>query len=364
MPYCVLLEPIESFPVSRAVSGEKEWVVPNVFPKKDPRCYERMFTRRNVIIDDRMYGTKRGVTPDVPDYTLGPGCFGEFVIAPGFTTYAGQTIALILHPDETKSRKLAFKLQEVLESFLTPGETWGINVLNPNPQLVNLTASHAVRNIAESRASKKSFVEPPIHARGSLSKYDLPAVPSKVAQENVDAVTAAKKKYDHQWKVRGSKSDPNITDVESKNPVVANRQTHMYMETQTALVRCEEDRFYVTSSTQSVSDMATRLSQMLNVAPRDVVVSTQRIRGGFGGKELQSINTAALASFSCIVTGRPCRDALDRLLDFDIIGKRHEFEGSYSYSVRIPCHSLIDFAGVLILLFHSFINSLLFIRFI
>jgi putative selenate reductase molybdopterin-binding subunit len=65
--------------------------------------------------------------------------------------------------------------------------------------------------------------------------------------------------------------------------VVANRQTHMYIETQTALVRREEDRFYVTSSTQSVLDMSLRLSQVLNVAPRDVVVSTQRIGGGFGG---------------------------------------------------------------------------------
>jgi hypothetical protein len=169
-----------------SVPGAKEWVVPNVYPKKDPLCYERMFTRRNVIIDDRVYGTKKGLS-DVPDYTLGPGCFGEFVIAPGFTTYAGQTIALVLHPDETQSRKLAFKLQQVLESFLTPGKTWGVNVLVPDPKLVNLTASHAVRNIAESKASMKKFVEPPIHARGSISKYDLPAVPSEDAQHDVEA---------------------------------------------------------------------------------------------------------------------------------------------------------------------------------
>jgi hypothetical protein len=324
------------------VPGENEWVVPNVFRNKDPRCYERMFTRRNVIIDDRVYGTKKGVS-DIPAYTLGPGCFGAFVIAPGFTTYAGQTIALILHPDETTSRKLAFKLQHVLEGFFTPGKTWGINALHPNPRLVNLTASHAVRNIAESKASENKLVEPPIHARGPNSKYDLPAVPSGDTHESQPEydVEAAKQKYDKWW--TELRLDPNITYVESKNltsdseehePVVANRQSHMYMETQTALVRREEDRFYVTSSTQCVSDMSLRLSQMLDVAPRDVVVSNQRIGGGFGGKLFQSINIAALASFSCITTGRPCRVALDRQVDFDVIGKRHEFEGSYRVALN------------------------------
>lgn len=299
-----------------------EWVIPNVFPQNDPCCYERMFSRRNVIIDDRMYGTKNGFDVDcdnVRTYKLGPGCFGEFVIAPGFTTYAGQTIALVTHPDETTSRKLAFKLQQVFENFFKEGDTWQKNVLCPDPLLVNMTPSLAVRNISESKSSALQMVTPPVHARGPVSMYD-------------EEGEQGKNEYEAKWSEW--KKDTNITYVESERPVVANRQAHMYMETQTAIVRREEDRFYVSASTQSVSDMASRLSEMLHVAPRDVVVSNQRIGGGFGGKELQSINTAALAAFACIVTGHPSRIALDRQVDFDMIGKRHGFEGTYRAAVN------------------------------
>ena len=85
---------------------------------------------------------------------------------------------------------------------------------------------------------------------------------------------------------------------------------------------------------------------MLNIVPCDVlIVSTQRLGGGFGGKQLQSINTAPLASFSFIATARPCWVALDWQVTFNIIG--NEYGGLYKVAVSSDdtsmchCQSLV-----------------------
>ena len=47
--------------------------------------------------------------------------------------------------------------------------------------------------------------------------------------------------------------------------------------------------------------------------------------GGFGGKESQATQWAALAALAARMTGRPCKVRLDRDDDFILTGKRHDF---------------------------------------
>ena len=47
--------------------------------------------------------------------------------------------------------------------------------------------------------------------------------------------------------------------------------------------------------------------------------------GGFGGKETQAAQWAALAALAARKTGRPCKIRLDRDDDMSMTGKRHDF---------------------------------------
>ena len=51
--------------------------------------------------------------------------------------------------------------------------------------------------------------------------------------------------------------------------------------------------------------------------------------GGFGGKESQATQWAAIAALAARVTGRPCKIRLDRDDDMILTGKRHDFLADY-----------------------------------
>ncbi|MGL4494229.1 MAG: xanthine dehydrogenase molybdopterin binding subunit, partial [Beijerinckiaceae bacterium] len=61
-----------------------------------------------------------------------------------------------------------------------------------------------------------------------------------------------------------------------------------------------------------------------------VTVETRRMGGGFGGKETQANQTAALAALAAYATGKPCKLVLDRDDDFAMTGKRHDFLAQYA----------------------------------
>ncbi|HEU4518485.1 MAG TPA: xanthine dehydrogenase molybdopterin binding subunit, partial [Microvirga sp.] len=52
---------------------------------------------------------------------------------------------------------------------------------------------------------------------------------------------------------------------------------------------------------------------------------TRRMGGGFGGKESQATQWAAIAALAAQATRRPCKIRLDRDDDFVLTGKRHDF---------------------------------------
>jgi len=55
--------------------------------------------------------------------------------------------------------------------------------------------------------------------------------------------------------------------------------------------------------------------------------------GGFGGKESQATQWAAIAALGALVTGRPCKLRLDRDDDFKLTGKRHDFRSDWRIGV-------------------------------
>ncbi|QIG49676.1 xanthine dehydrogenase molybdopterin binding subunit [Nordella sp. HKS 07] len=107
-------------------------------------------------------------------------------------------------------------------------------------------------------------------------------------------------------------------------------QEHFYLEGQVAFAMPEEaGGMTVYSSTQHPSEVQHCVAKMLAVADAFVTCECRRMGGGFGGKESQAAQWAALAALGAHVTGRPVKCRLDRDDDMIMTGKRHDMRIDY-----------------------------------
>src|SRR5579872_7141244 len=107
-------------------------------------------------------------------------------------------------------------------------------------------------------------------------------------------------------------------------------QEHSYLEGQAALAVPGEGReFLVHSSTQDPTEVQHIVGRVLGIPDAFITVETRRMGGGFGGKESQACQWAALAALAAYRTGRPCKIRLDRDDDFAVTGKRHDFRSDW-----------------------------------
>jgi xanthine dehydrogenase large subunit len=102
-------------------------------------------------------------------------------------------------------------------------------------------------------------------------------------------------------------------------------QEHFYLEGQVALAIPDEDGgMTVYSSTQHPTEVQHCVAKMLGVPDARVTCECRRMGGGFGGKESQAAQWAALAALGARITGRPVKCRLDRDDDMIMTGKRHD----------------------------------------
>lgn len=107
-------------------------------------------------------------------------------------------------------------------------------------------------------------------------------------------------------------------------------QEHFYLEGQAALA-CpgEGGDMHVLSSTQHPTEVQHVVARVLGLADHAVTAEVRRMGGGFGGKESQATQWAAMAALAARKTGRPCKLRLDRDDDMALTGKRHDFLVDY-----------------------------------
>ena len=107
-------------------------------------------------------------------------------------------------------------------------------------------------------------------------------------------------------------------------------QDHFYLEGHIAsAVPGEDGEMTVTSSTQHPSEVQHMVAHVLGVPSAKVTVVVRRMGGGFGGKETQSNQFAALAALCARRFERPVRIRPDRDDDMIATGKRHDFLARY-----------------------------------
>ncbi|MFH1806533.1 MAG: xanthine dehydrogenase molybdopterin binding subunit [Pseudomonadota bacterium] len=107
-------------------------------------------------------------------------------------------------------------------------------------------------------------------------------------------------------------------------------QDHFYLEGQVSLVVPMEDGdVFIHCSTQHPSEVQHNIANVLGRPANAVTVEVRRMGGGFGGKETQAMQWAALAAIVAVKTGRPAKFRLDRDDDMIMTGKRHDFIVDY-----------------------------------
>ena len=111
-------------------------------------------------------------------------------------------------------------------------------------------------------------------------------------------------------------------------------QDHFYLEGQVAYaIPQEKGGMHIHSSTQHPSEVQHCVAEMLGIDDAQVTCECRRMGGGFGGKESQAAQWAALAALAAHKTGRAAKCRLDRDDDMIMTGKRHDFEVAYSASL-------------------------------
>ena len=107
-------------------------------------------------------------------------------------------------------------------------------------------------------------------------------------------------------------------------------QDHFYLEGQVSLaVPGEDDDVTVHCSTQGPSETQHMIAHALGVPSHAVAVEVRRMGGGFGGKETQANQCAALAAIAAKKLNRAVKVRLDRDEDMVATGKRHDFAIDY-----------------------------------
>jgi len=110
-------------------------------------------------------------------------------------------------------------------------------------------------------------------------------------------------------------------------------QEHFYLESQSAIAYPgENNAVTVHSSTQNPTEVQAVIAEVLGLGFHQVTCITKRMGGGFGGKECQATQPAAMAALVALKTQRPARIHLSVDDDMKTTGKRHAFRNLYKVS--------------------------------
>ncbi|MDR3672589.1 MAG: molybdopterin-dependent oxidoreductase [Holophaga sp.] len=103
-------------------------------------------------------------------------------------------------------------------------------------------------------------------------------------------------------------------------------QEHVYLETQgTYAYPTENGGVKLHSSTQATKYVQRGVARVLGIPMHRIEVDTNRIGGGFGGKEDQATPWACLAALGAHLLDRPVKLVLSRADDMRMTGKRHPY---------------------------------------
>ena len=129
---------------------------------------------------------------------------------------------------------------------------------------------------------------------------------------------------------KGLKAGLKASAYRHSGTLVIGGQEHFYLEGQVAYAIPQENGgIHVHSSTQHPAEIQHCVAAMLGLDDARVTCECRRMGGGFGGKESQAAQWAALAALAAHKLNCPVKCRLDRDDDMIMTGKRHDFTVAY-----------------------------------
>ena len=162
---------------------------------------------------------------------------------------------------------------------------------------------------------------------GNIEYEELPAVFDVASARNSGGKAVTKPLTLKRGDVEGAMA---AAPLRLKGSMNLGGQDHFYLEGHIALVVPGEDRdVTVYASTQHPSEVQHMVSHALGVPSNAVSVEIRRMGGGFGGKETQGNQFAAIAAIAAKKHGVAVKIRPDRDDDMTATGKRHDFVIDY-----------------------------------
>ncbi|MCD2174195.1 xanthine dehydrogenase molybdopterin binding subunit [Rhizobium sp. C4] len=189
-------------------------------------------------------------------------------------------------------------------------------------KLVEFHGQPAFVVIAETRAAARQAAR-----RARIEYEDLPAILSVA-----EAKAAGGKLVTEPLTLKRGDADTALAKAPKriKGQMEVGGQEHFYLEGHISIaIPGEDDEMTIWASTQHPSEIQHMVAHVLEVPSNAITVFVRRMGGGFGGKETQGNQFAAIAAVAARKLKRAIKIRLDRDEDMAATGKRHDFAIDY-----------------------------------
>ncbi|MCO5144609.1 MAG: xanthine dehydrogenase molybdopterin binding subunit [Aquamicrobium sp.] len=250
---------------------------------------------------------------------------------PAGTLYAGLGLSTVAHGVVTSLDLTAVRAASGVVAVLTARDVPGVNDISPSgmnddPVLadgkVEFHGQPLFCVIARTRDQARRAAR--------LAKVEYGELPALVDIWDLDPETARQVTTPLTLKRGDAASALDAAPRRVTGRMRLGGQDHFYLEGQVSLaVPGEDDEVTVYCSTQGPSETQHMIAHALGIASHAVTVEVRRMGGGFGGKETQANQCAAIAAIAAKKLGRAVKLRLDRDEDMTATGKRHDFAIDY-----------------------------------
>ncbi|PAM94663.1 xanthine dehydrogenase [Flavobacterium sp. IR1] len=237
-------------------------------------------------------------------------------------SYVGQTIAMILSPNEQDAIRIAAHVSTACVIYTKPETPWTGEWSEPIIDLLDAIKKGSIFPDAPVSASFASHIWKITRPGSQFDwvKLEQSTVPQTLIREQ--EINARKEKVD------------NIPCEVVTSSQLCGGQAHFYMEPQACIVTpIDEGRMKVQPSVQSPAAMHDTVASALGMYHHQIEVVIPPVGGGFGGKTEQTRFVAGPTAVAAKATKSPVRLTIPRDEDTAMIGKRHAYYGEYEIAV-------------------------------
>jgi xanthine dehydrogenase large subunit len=261
----------------------------------------------------------------------GTAVYIDDIVEPFGTLHAGLGLANIAHGTIRSMDLSAVRSAPGVIDVLTASDVPGVNEISPSgmnddPVLadgkVEFHGQPIFCVIAETREQARRAAR--------LAKIEYEELPAVIDIWDVDVETHKQVTTPLTLKRGDAAAALASAPRRVKGRMRLGGQDHFYLEGQVSLaIPGEDEDVLVYCSTQGPSETQHMVAHALGVPSHSVAIEVRRMGGGFGGKETQANQCAALAAIAAKKLKRAVKLRLDRDEDMTATGKRHDFAIDY-----------------------------------